>query len=234
MEPLGTADGVLLAGVSSFDVGGMNAHVLLSSHSPGGFDLSREKRQDQVAFISSGQGSQFLGMGKDLYVKNREFRECLQQCNALLLKKGWLNRLILDILYSLTEDDSSQALIEETMYLQPVLFSFEWSLAQVFMSEGILPKVVIGHSLGELVAACIAGVFSLKDGLMLAARRGEAMQACQDVKGAMFALNASRAEVEARICTVGLSDGLAVPASNSNRYCAVSGSLPVVMTFVKE
>ncbi len=102
----------------------MNAHVLLSSHSPGGFDISGKKRQDQVAFIFSGQGSQFLGMGKDLYVKNRKFRECLQQCNALLLKGGWLDRSILDILYPLTEDDSSQALMEETMYLQPVLFSF--------------------------------------------------------------------------------------------------------------
>ncbi len=115
-----------------------------------------------------------------------------------------------------------------------MLFSIEWSIAQAFTSEGVLPKAVIGHSLGELVAACIAGVFSLEDGLMLAAQSGAAMQACQDVRGAMFALRASRAEAEARICAMGLSGEVAVSASNSPKSCAISGSLPVVMTFVKE
>ncbi len=80
-------------------------------------DLSRAKHEGQVAFIFNGQGSQFLGMGKELHAKNKKFRESLQQCNDLLLKRRWLDRSILDILYPLTEDDSSRALMEETIYL---------------------------------------------------------------------------------------------------------------------
>ena len=126
----------------------------------------------QIGFLFSGQGAQYPGMGQDLYQSHPGFRKHLNTCAAIL--EEWLDRPLLTLL-DLKSDDARQAL-QETQYVQPVMFALEYALAQFWIELGIQPSVVMGHSLGEYVAACIAGVFSLEDGLKLVTHRGRLMQ----------------------------------------------------------
>ncbi len=233
-----TANDTLFAGVSSFGAGGSNAHAVLSSYVSEQYSPRQEERR--VAFLFSGQGSEFVGMGRELYVQHEGFRRHLQQCDAILSEKGWLDTSVIGLMYNLRDKTIDKAsfednLIHETRYSQPVLFCFEWALAQILIHETAHhPFAVMGHSIGELVAACVAGILSLEDGLMFAARRGAAMQGCPSVDGAMFALRVSRLEAEARIHDTGLLDKVVVSASNSPHSCTVSGPLTALNLLVKD
>ncbi len=232
LTPLGSTgtNGTLFAGVSSFGAGGSNAHAVLSSYVS---EQKSPKQEDwRVAFLFSGQGSEFVGMGRELYVQHEEFCKNLQQCDAILTENGWLDTSIIGLMYPSLRDPKAlnygieDNLIHETRYSQPVLFCFEWALAQALIHDTTHhPFAVMGHSIGELVAACVAGFLPLEDGLMLVAKRGAAMQGCPSVDGAMFALRVSRLEAEARIRDTGLLDKVVVSASNSPHSCTVSGSL---------
>ncbi|MEM8805131.1 MAG: type I polyketide synthase [Cyanobacteria bacterium P01_G01_bin.38] len=135
------------------------------------------KKSPRVAFVFTGQGSQYVEMGRQLYETQPTFRATLAHCDEIL--QSQIGTSLLSILYPADNNGTLKAAttkLNQTAYTQPALFALEYALAKLWQSWGVEPSVVMGHSVGEYVAACIAGVFSLEDGLKLIANRGRLMQ----------------------------------------------------------
>ena len=131
--------------------------------------------QASVVFMFTGQGAQYVGMGADLYRAEPLFRQIVDTCAGLL--EPMLGLDLRELVFAAKDDARAQDALARTDLAQPALFVFEYALARQLMAWGVQPEAMIGHSLGEYVAACLSGVFSLEDALKLVAARGRLMQA---------------------------------------------------------
>jgi len=184
------------------------------------FSQFQESSDRSIVFLCTGQGAQYVNMGRELYQSEPTFREECDRCFDLL--QPHLGIDLRSCLYPAPEDvEQATDQLKQTAITQPVLFAIEYALAKLWMSWGVQPQALIGHSIGEYVAACLAGVFSLEDALALVATRGRLMQ--QMPSGAMVSVNLSADEVQPF-----LGEPLALAASNAPCLSVVSGSVEAV------
>ncbi|MEH2158023.1 type I polyketide synthase [Nostoc sp.] len=192
------------------------------------FTVCQEHREQRVIFMFSGQGAQYANMAQELYKVEPTFAKHVDTC-ALILQPH-LGFDIRSLLYPKEQDTETAAKqLQQTALTQPALFVTEYALAQLLMSWGIHPEAMIGHSIGEYVAATIAGVFSLEDALLLVAKRGELMQ--QLPRGSMLAIRLAEKDVRSLLSAQTLyKNSLEIAVVNSPSDCVVSGTDEAVAT----
>jgi amino acid adenylation domain-containing protein len=181
------------------------------------FTQFQAPKKRPVVFMFSGQGAQYVNMGLELYQTESIFREQVDRCAEFL--KPHLGLDLRTVLYPTVPHTSSfdpENQLNQTAITQPALFVIEYALAKLWMTWGVHPEAMIGHSIGEYVAACLAGVFSVKEALLLVAARGQLMQ--QMPRGTMLTVPLPEKQVKSL-----LSKGLSLAAVNAPARCVVSG-----------
>ncbi len=173
-----------------------------------------------VAFMFPGQGAQRVNMAWELYQSEMVFRQQVDVCTEML--KPHLGVDLRTVLFPPPDQaEAAQRQLTQTYITQPALFVIEYVLAKLWMSWGVQPQAMIGHSIGEYVAACLAGVFSLKEALMLVAGRGRLMQELPG--GSMLAVRLPEAEVQKLV-----GPDISLAAVNSPSVSVVSGETEAV------
>lgn len=179
------------------------------------FTHAQTSEKQTVVFMFSGQGAQYVNMALELYQNEPIFREQIDLCSEYL--KPHLELDLRQVLYpSDAKNSEATQQLNQTAITQAALFVIEYALVQLWKSWGVYPDAMIGHSIGEYVAACLADVFSLEEALLLVTKRGQLMQSVP--RGTMLAVSRSEKEV-----LPFLGKGLSLAAVNSPSRCVVSG-----------
>jgi len=178
-----------------------------------------------ITFMFSGQGAQYINMCVELYNTEKKFKDYVDEC--LLILEDNLDINLKELIFPTSTDlkEASEKL-KQTEYTQPALFVIEYSLAMFLIDIGIKPSQMVGHSIGEFVAACISGVMDLKSGLTVVAKRGALMQKLQ--KGSMLSVTLSENELKQI-----LPESLDISVINSSNLCVVSGEDSDIINFEK-
>ncbi|NHN25922.1 amino acid adenylation domain-containing protein [Flavobacterium jejuense] len=181
-----------------------------------------------VIFMFPGQGSQYINMCKDLYLKEKDFKNKIDECFSIV--KNYSSEDFKSILFP---NDNQEIVnpksINDTEYAQPLLFIIEYSIAWLFNLWGIKPNYMIGHSIGEYVAACVSGVFSLEDAIRLVIKRGEVMGKAE--KGSMLSVTARKQEIEPLLNS---NKGIDLAVINSESSLVVSGTDQEIENFQRQ
>ena len=170
----------------------------------------------KLAFVFPGQGAQYRGMGRELYTANADFRDALDRCFALFDEH--MDVPLRDVLFAEDADDDR---INRTEYTQPALFSVGYALARVYERARLVPDAMIGHSIGEYVAACLAGVFSPEVAAAIVARRAQLMQSM--APGAMLSIATGEEQVGRY-----LSDSVEIASCNTPTSTVVAGDCDAI------
>ena len=173
-----------------------------------------------IVFVYSGQGSQHPGMGREIYRSEPAFRAAVDRC-AELLRPHLADADIREVMFGADER------IHRTAWAQPALFTLQYALTELWREWGVTPSAMVGHSIGELTAACVAGVFSLEDALTLVASRGRLMQ--EQPPGSMVALT-----IDAPTLRSHLPAALSLAAENTPTTCVVAGPPADIEAFVAQ
>ncbi|MFX1346453.1 MAG: beta-ketoacyl synthase N-terminal-like domain-containing protein, partial [Promethearchaeota archaeon] len=259
IEWLNPETGIRRAGVSAFGFGGTNYHVILEEFIPQSYEISSieptssyplceehmydhlEPQLDHLStpcstdlcFLFSGQGSQYVGMSKELYEKFQVVKDTLDKANDICKDFGGFD--LLEVIFGspkLSQEENSNNL-RQTEFTQPAIFSVEMALVQLFKTKGITPGIVGGHSLGEFAALTTAGVLNFEDGLKIVIKRGEAMSELPPgVQCSMAAIFTSPEEVEKTLNEISIDD-VSISNYNSNSQTVISGELSAVELVVK-
>jgi len=168
----------------------------------------------EIVFLFTGHGAQYVQMGRQLYETQPVFRAALLECTEIL--KSFLDVSLLDILFPANDEKW----LDKMSYGQPELFAVEYALARLWLSWGIQPTTVLGHSVGEYVAACISGVFSLEDGLKMVCARGRLMDKLP-LEGGMAVIFANEAAVNDLIAPYG--EDVSIAAFNGPTNIVIAG-----------
>jgi amino acid adenylation domain-containing protein len=241
-EFLAGSSGVNLADMAYTLVVGRRHHahrdfVVCASPEEAVTDLSRANERQaptqrlasldsDVAFMFPGQGSQYVNMGIDLYRSEPVFSHWVNACCDIL--KAHLERDLRELLFPHPGNEAmASESLKDTYYTQPALFTIEYALAQFWMSIGIAPSVLIGHSVGEFVCACLSGVFALEDILPMVALRGRLIRGLP--RGSMLSVRCAAATIQGR-----LPRDIQLAASNSPNLCVVAGPSEAIVAFSAE
>lgn len=185
-----------------------------------------ERRDPPVVFLFGGQGTQYVNMGLNLYRGEPLFRAVVDDCCEFL--KPHLGRDLRELLYPRAGDeDTARTSLQDTFFTQPSIFVIEYALARLWQSLGVQPSLMAGHSIGEFVAATLAGVMDLHDALRIVALRGRLMQSLP--RGSMLAVNAGVDKIQPL-----LPPSLQIASNNAPSLCVVSGSVSDVAAFAEQ
>jgi len=201
--------------------------LLESNESERVLTADEEGEGRSVVFMFPGQGSQYVNMGLELYQREEEFARQVRWCSEVLMERVGID--LLGVLYPpVGQEREAEEKLNETRMTQPALFVVEYAMAKQLEKWGIRPDAMIGHSLGEYVAACLAGVMSIEDALWLVSKRGELMQGVAG--GGMLAVMESEEEAEERI----RGRRLSIAAVNGRQQVVISGEERAIEELMEE